>query len=82
MSLMTNPVDLQASSPAPRRRRKRRSRLGFVLALLGVIVVLPGVALEIYVRDKQPYDLWQLTGREQGANPMRAWAQVARAGHP
>ena len=76
MSLMTNPVDLQASSPAPRRRRKRRSRLGFVLALLGVIVVLPGVALEIYVRDKQPYDLWQLTGREQGANPMRAWAQV------
>lgn len=60
----------------PRRRRKR-SRLGFVIALIAVLVVLPALCLEIYLRmDKQQLDLWALTGRSVGANPMKQWAQV------
>ena len=60
-----------------RPRRKKRSRLGFVIALLVVLVVLPGLCLEIYLRmDRARLDLWALTGRSVGANPMKQWAQV------
>ena len=60
-----------------RPRRKKRSRLGFVIALLVVRVVLPGLCLEIYLRmDRARLDLWALTGRSVGANPMKQWAQV------
>jgi lysophospholipase L1-like esterase len=80
MTSMSSTRSLQTaadSAPEPRRRRKKRSRLGFVLVLVGVLGVLPAVSLEIYLRAyEEPLDLWDMTGRAMGANPIKDWGQV------
>ena len=65
------------SAPEPRRRRKKRSRLGLTLLLIGGLVLLPGLSLEIYLRiDKPKHDLFSMTGRTLGENPINQWGQV------
>ncbi len=46
--------------------------------MLGVFAVLAWGALELHMRltNAEPLDLWQLTGRDAGANPMKSWAYV------
>jgi len=76
MSLMSSPAMLQRPA-APRKQRRRRSRIGFIAVLALVFVVLPTLCVEGYLRlYKQHYDLMQLTGRLIGENPIKQWGQV------
>ncbi len=66
-----------SNTPAAPRTRKKRSRLGFAAALSVVVVLLPALCLEVYLRmDKEKHDLWSMTGRELGENPIKQWGQV------
>ena len=50
---------------------------GLLAALALVILGVPFLGAEIYTRMRhEPIDLWALTGRAAGANPMAEWAVV------
>lgn len=62
----------EPSDPAHGRPRLPR---WFLWVAPVLIVLIPFLVAELYVRAKyEPVDLWVLTGREAGPNPMREWA--------
>ncbi|MDX1673470.1 MAG: GDSL-type esterase/lipase family protein [Longimicrobiales bacterium] len=61
------------SDPTARARPPR----GLLAALALVVLGVPFLGAEIYTRVRHdPIDLWALTGRAAGANPMADWAVV------
>ena len=47
----------------------------FILIFLGVAIGF--TAVEVFVRlTKDPKDLWLVTGRKAGKNPMEEWALI------